>query len=183
MESLKGSFLIATPQMSDPRFQKQVVYICAHSDEEGAMGLVVNHPSPHNLADILRGAELAVPDILLPQVYLGGPVELESAFFLYTAKYETENYIAVSENVRISRDVEILRDISNAILPPDFIFLIGYSGWAPGQLEHELTDNGWLTLPADEDVLFSTQDDLKWQKAAERYGIDISIFGDVVGSA
>ena len=183
MQSLKGSFLIATSQMPDPRFNKQVVYICAHSEKEGAMGLVINHPSAHNLAEILHGADLPVPDVALPLVYLGGPVELEAAFFLFTSDYDTTHYIEVADNIRLSRDPEILHDISQGNLPRHFIFLLGYAGWAPGQLEHELTDNGWLTLPAHDDVLFDTPDEEKWQKAAERHGIDISTFGDIVGSA
>lgn len=184
MQSLQGHFLIATAQMPDPRFQEQVVYICAHN-QDGAMGLVVNHPIPDlNLADILESANLPVPDFRLPAVYMGGPVELENGFFLLSAEYSPKNFLQVSDTVKISRDPAILRDIVSGQGPRHYLFLLGYAGWAPGQLEHELTVNGWLTVPGSDRILFHTPDDQKWREAAkEGYGIDISLYGDVIGSA
>jgi len=183
MESLKGHFLIATAQMPDPRFREQVVYICAHT-AEGAMGLVVNHPIPDlTLADILESTDLPVPSHQLPSVYMGGPVEIENGFFLHSAEYHPRNYIEVSDKVILSRDPDILRDITQGRGPAQYLFLLGYAGWAPGQLEHELTVNGWLTVPGDEHILFHTPDEQKWKEAAKGYGIDISLYGDVIGSA
>lgn len=184
MESLQGYFLIATPQMPDPRFQEQVVYICAHT-EEGAMGLVVNKPFENiSLIDIFRSADIPFPENeIFPPAYMGGPVEMDSAFFLYSLEYEAKSYIDVGEFARLSRDPDVLRDIANGAGPEDYIFLLGYAGWAPGQLEKELTVNGWLTLPAEYDVLFKTPDESKWKQAAMRYGIDISLYGDEIGTA
>jgi putative transcriptional regulator len=183
MNSLQGQFLIATSQMPDPRFQEQVIYMCAHN-EEGAMGLVINQPIPNvSMADILRSANIEVSDIKLPPVYMGGPVEMDSAFFLYSSEYETTHFLAVSETVRLSRDPDILHDIAGNRGPRKYIFLIGYAGWGPGQLESELGMNGWLALPAEDEVLFHTPDDQKWQLAAKRHGIDIELYGDVIGSA
>lgn len=184
MDSLQGYFLISTPQMPDPRFQERVVYLCAHSDE-GAMGLIVNQPIEDvQLADVLRGAEIeVVPDIPLPSVYMGGPVGLNSAFFLYTTDYTAEPQMTVSPTVALSSDLEILKDIARGAGPSHYLFALGYSGWAPGQLENELTVNGWLTLPADDEILFDTPDEFKWKKAARKFGIDITMFGDVVGNA
>ncbi|OGQ97219.1 MAG: hypothetical protein A2521_15670 [Deltaproteobacteria bacterium RIFOXYD12_FULL_57_12] len=185
MESLKGYFLISTPQMPDPRFQKRVVYLCVHS-EEGAMGLVVNQSLPDiQLVDILQSAAIQVPaTIVLPPVYMGGPVGLDTAFILYTsAGYTTEHTLVVSETVSLSADPQILRDIAQGRGPRDYLFTLGYSGWAPGQLENELTVDGWLPLPADDEILFHTPDELKWKKAAEKYGINITLFGEMVGSA
>ncbi|MDA8164211.1 MAG: YqgE/AlgH family protein [Desulfobacteraceae bacterium] len=183
MNSLQGQFLIATSRMPDPRFQEQVVYMCAHS-EEGAMGLVINQPVPNvTMADILRSAKIPVPESELPPVYMGGPVELDTAFFLYTAEYETEHFLAVTETVHLSRDPEILRAIAEGSGPRHYLFMIGYAGWAPGQLENELGVNGWLNLPADDEVLFHTPDELKWQQAARKHGISIELYGDVIGSA
>jgi len=183
MESLAGNFLIATSQMPDPRFQKQVVFLCGHSDDEGAMGLIINHPTPHTLAEVLEGAKIPVPEIVLPPIYLGGPVEMEAGFFLFTGDFECPNFIQVTANIRLSRDVEILWEISNGNNPDKYLFTLGYAGWAPGQLENELADDGWLALPGDEDVIFDTPDDRKWEKAALKLGVDISTYGDVVGSA
>lgn len=183
MDCLQGNFLIATPQMPDPRFREQVIYICAHSDE-GAMGLVVNNPLPDlTLADILRNADLPVPARALPPVYMGGPVELENAFILYSSDYQAATCMEVSGSVHLSRDPKILQDIALGRGPKNYIFLLGYAGWAPGQLENELKVDGWLTLPAEDEVLFHTPDEIKWKKAAQRYGINISLFGDVVGNA
>ncbi len=183
MHSLKGHFLIATAQMPDPRFQEQVVYICAHTDE-GAMGLVVNHPiETLTLADILESADLPVPTHPLPSVYMGGPVEIENGFFLHSADYRPRNFIEVSDTVLLSRDPDILHDIVREQGPAHYLFLLGYAGWAPGQLEHELTVNGWLAVPGNDRILFDTPDDQKWKEAAKGYGIDISLYGDVIGSA
>lgn len=182
MESLQGKFLLATPAMPDPRFRQLVVYLCSHNDD-GAMGVVINQPSPYSLADIFRGAEIAPPPGQLPRIYIGGPVEMTAAFFLFSAEYKPANYLEVAPRVRLSGDSRILHDLSQGQGPKDFIFLLGYAGWAPGQLEQELTMNGWLTLPAEYDDIFHTADDLKWKKVAARHGIDIALYGDHVGNA
>jgi putative transcriptional regulator len=183
MDSLQGNFLIATSHMPDPRFQKQVVYLCSHTPEEGAMGLIINHPTPHSLAEVMEGADIPVPDLELPPIYLGGPVEMEAGFILFSGEFACPHFIQVTPNIRLSSDVEILRDISNGKLPEKYLFALGYAGWAPGQLESELADDGWLALPGDEEVIFTVPDDEKWAEAARRLGIDIATFGDMVGSA
>lgn len=183
MDSLQGYFLISTPKMPDPRFQERVVYLCAHT-EEGAMGLVINQPLPDiQFADVLRGIDIKVPEKELPPVYMGGPVGLDTGFFLYSSDYTSKNQLEVSSTVFLSSDLEIFNDISGGHGPRDYIFVLGYSGWGPGQLENELTVDGWLTLPASDEILFRTPDDLKWKRAAQKYGIDITMFGDVVGTA
>ena len=183
MQSLQGYFLISTPKMPDPRFQERLVYLCAHN-EEGAMGLVVNQPTYEiSFADILRSADITVPEITFPPVYLGGPVELNAAFFLFSSDYVAKSQIAVSKTVALSSDPQILRDVAFGQGPSSYIFALGYAGWGPGQLEYELTDNGWLTLPADDQVLFQTPDEAKWKQAAKLYGIDITTFENIVGSA
>ena len=183
MESLQGSFLIATPRMPDPRFRKQVVYLCAHNEQEGAMGIIINQPTDHNLAEVLEGTDLPVPETPLPTIYLGGPVEMEAGFFLFSSDYSCPHYLEVTSRIRLSRDVEILRDIARGAPPADYLFALGYSGWAPGQLEGELADDSWLVLPGDFDVIFRTPDERKWKQAALLSGIDIDVFADVVGSA
>jgi putative transcriptional regulator len=161
MESLQGSFLISTAKMPDPRFREKLIYMCGHT-EEGAIGLVINNPLPDvRLDEILKSADIPLPDFELPPVYLGGPVEMGSGFILY----------------------KILQDIALNTGPSRYLFLLGYAGWGPGQLENELTDNGWLMLPAEDDVIFSTPDPMKWKVAAQKYGIDITTYDDVVGSA
>lgn len=183
IESLTGSFLVSTPQMPDPRFGEQVIYICAHS-HEGAMGLAINKPNPtFSMVEVLKGANLTIPTVELPQVYIGGPVELESAFILYRSDYSTEYQLEISSTVSLSRETKVLEDISKDRGPEKYLFLLGYTGWGPRQLERELMDDGWLTVPADDNIIFELSDDLKWKAAAMQYGIDISTFGDVVGYA
>lgn len=182
MESLQGHFLIATPQMPDPRFRKSLIYICSHS-HEGAMGMVVNRPSSHSLASLFVSADIPLPLQALPCIYIGGPVEEEVAFFLYSAEYHTAHFLQITETVRLSRDPEILYEIAKGCGPRHYLFLLGYAGWAPGQLEEELRHDGWLSFPAEDEVLFRTPDEQKWQKAAESFGVDISLYSDVAGRA
>jgi len=182
-ESLAGSFLISTPKMPDPRFEEHVIYICAHNSE-GAMGVAVNRPNGgFSLAEILKGAEMPIPEGPLPPVHIGGPVELESAFILYISDYQTEHKLDISETVSLTRETRVLEDIANGRGPEHYLFILGYTGWGPGQLENELLDNGWLSLPANDNIIFHMADELKWKAAAMEYGIDIASFEDVIGYA
>ncbi len=183
MESLTGYFLISTPQMPDPRFQEQVIYICAHN-EEGAMGLVINNPNHEiTLLDVLHGSNMTIPDGQLPPVYIGGPVEMDAGFILFSSETIDRYSLQVNDNISLSRDTRLLEDISEGRGPKEFLFMLGYAGWGAGQLEEELLDNSWLIVPGDQDVLFRTPNESKWKKAAYRFGIDISTFGDVIGYA
>ncbi|MEE4242453.1 MAG: YqgE/AlgH family protein [Desulfopila sp.] len=180
---LTGSFLISTQNMPDPRFEEQVIYICAHS-KDGAMGVAVNKPNTmFTLAEILRSSQLPVPESKLPPVYIGGPVELESAFILFSSEYKTDHQLEVSSSVFLSRETRVLEDIAHERGPEKYLFLLGYAGWGPGQLERELQADGWLTVPGNDMIIFDTPDEEKWRAAAMQYGIDISVFGDVVGRA
>lgn len=147
------------------------------------MGLIINQPTGFSLAEVMAGAEIALPSQPLPPVYLGGPVEMEAGFFLYSSDYACPHFVEVTENIHLSRDVEILRDIARGRAPVDYLFALGYSGWGPGQLEAELSEDCWLVLPGDYQVIFRTPDQRKWKQAASLGGIDIAIFGDVIGSA
>jgi len=183
MEYLSGHFLISTPQMPDPRFHKQVIYICAHNDE-GAMGLVINAPHREiSMVEVLSCANIPIPEEQLPPVYIGGPVEMDAGFILYSSDYQTDNALEITAKVSLSRDSRLLEDISRGRGPRNYLFLLGYAGWGAGQLELELMDNSWLTVPADVEVMFHTPDEFKWKKAAYRYGIDISMFSDAIGNA
>ena len=183
MEDLSGHFLISTPQMPDERFREQVIYLCAHN-EEGAMGVVINNPHPEiSMIEVLACANIPIPEDPLPPVYMGGPVERDAGFILYQSENPMRKSMQITSTVALSRDSGLLAKISAGKGPQDFLFMLGYAGWASGQLERELMDNSWLTVPADLDVLFHTPDHSKWKKAAFRFGIDISMFSDVVGNA
>ncbi len=183
IDSLTGSFLLSTAQMPDPRFAEQVIYICSHG-YEGAVGIAINKPNPLlSLEEVLRSNNLPVPDNLHAPVYLGGPVEQTSAFILYSSDYVTEQQIEVSSSVYLSRNTQVLEDIANGCGPEKFIFVVGYAGWGPGQLEQELVSQGWLTIPGLDSIIFDVPDEDKWREAAAIYGIDISTYQDLIGNA
>lgn len=183
IDTLTGSFLVSTQKMPDPRFEEQVIFICAHS-QEGAMGIAINKPNGlFTIADVLKGGNIKIPSFELPPVHIGGPVELESAFILYNSDYHVEHQMEVTSTVSLSRQTQVLEDIAEGIGPEKYLFVLGYTGWGPGQLENELVEDGWLTVPGDDLILFDTPDDDKWRSAALQYGIDISTYGDVIGYA
>ncbi len=181
--SLAGNFLIATPQMPDPRFARQVIYICSH-DEEGAMGVAVNmvHPAV-SFAEILQGLGMKSPEDSSPEVYIGGPVDIESAFILFNSEYRAEHQLDISGNVALTRETKVLEDIVSGVGPKEYLFILGYAGWGPGQLESELVRQGWLALPAREDIIFRTDNSSKWEAAGMQYGIDITVYKDEAGYA
>lgn len=183
MESLSGNFLISTPQMPDPRFQEQVIFLCAHNDE-GAMGLVINNPNQNiSLRDVFDGADMPVPDGELSPVYRGGPVDIDAGFILFSSDYSGSNSLEVTSDIYLSRDSRLLMDIALERGPDHYLFMLGYAGWGAGQLEGELVDNSWLIVPGDFNILFNTPDEFKWKLAAHNFGIDIAVFGDVIGNA
>ena len=110
-------------------------------------------------------------------------MELESAFILYRSEYRAEYQLEISPTISLSRETKVLEDIARARGPEKFLFLLGYTGWGPGQLERELVEDGWLTVPADDAIIFDLPDELKWKAAAMQFGIDIATFGDVRGFA
>ena len=185
MENYADHFLIATPKMPDPRFAQTVIYICSHSPQEGAMGVVVNNYLPGiSLANVMEGMDIPLPDMVMPKVFLGGPVDHDAGFFLHSGEYGTSEYsLAVTESIILSRDPRILYDIAENKGPVDYLFILGYSGWGPGQLENELTRDGWLMLPADYDDLFKVPPEDKWRKICKKYGINIALFEEVTGTA
>ncbi|MEQ8655601.1 MAG: YqgE/AlgH family protein [Kiloniellales bacterium] len=172
---LTGQILIAMPGMSDTRFQRSVVYICAHN-EEGAMGLVVN-----KLIDSLTFDELLQQlDIENPKpgqkidVHFGGPVEAGRGFVLHSAEYQQDSTLQVDERIAMTATLDILRDIAAGEGPKRHLFALGYAGWGPGQLDSELQANGWLTADANETLVFSAELSDKWDGAIKALGIDPS---------
>ena len=172
--SLVGQFLIAMPGMGDQRFERSLIFICAHSDG-GAMGLIVNKPAPDlKFADLL--GQLSIPasaDLPETRVHLGGPVEHGRGFVLHSGEYHVEgSSLRVDDDFAMTATVEILRDIAKGAGPRRALLALGYSGWGPGQLEGEIQANGWLTAPGDADLVFGAGDALKWSEALRSIAID-----------
>ena len=177
---LDDQFLIAMPGMKDERFARSVIYICAHSDE-GAMGLIINRVQQQMLfPDLL--VQLGILDeqqaIRLPAnardlvVRHGGPVDRSRGFVLHSDDYMVESSMPVSEEICLTATVDILRAISTGTGPQHALMALGYSGWGAGQLEHEIAENGWLTCPANIDLLFDPDIDRKYDRILASIGIN-----------
>lgn len=184
-EHLDGKLLIAMPGMSDPRFEKSVIYLCAHSPE-GAMGLIVNKPVQElDFADLLEQLEIkpkrAIAGI---EVHFGGPVEHGRGFVLHSRDYEAEDAtMDITDEFGMTASLEILEDISNGAGPDSCLLALGYAGWGPGQLEAELQENGWLVAEAAPNLVFATENDDKWQQAIQSLGIDVRLLSAEGGRA
>lgn len=181
---LVGQLLIATPQISDPRFSRTVVYVCAHGPE-GAMGLVVNRRiGSAPLPDLLEQLGIDIPtDGREVSLFFGGPVESERGFVLHSAEYLQDSTLKIDSNVALTASAEILKDIAEGCGPRKSIVVLGYAGWAPGQLETEIRNNGWLHASADELLIFDEELDTKWEMALAKIGVDSSMLSGQAGNA
>src|SRR6202049_2832050 len=189
---LDGQMLIAMPTMSDERFARSVIYVCAHSSE-GAMGIVVNQPAANiNFPDLLVQLEVipAADLIQLPsraetvKVLKGGPVETGRGFVLHTADFFIENStLPIDDGICLTATLDILQAIARGQGPESAVLALGYAGWAPGQLESEIHANGWLNCAADPQLVFSTRAELKYESALRKIGIDPAKLSSEAGHA
>ena len=183
--SLAGQLLVAMPQMGDPRFARSVIYLCTHSGDAGAMGLVVNKVlGSLTLAELLAQLQIEAGAVAkkLP-VHFGGPVEPGRGFVLHTADYREEATLPVTGNIAITATLDIMRAIGKGEGPRHSLFALGYAGWGPGQLDAEIQANGWLSVAADENIVFDPDQDGKWQRALGKLGIDLSLLSSDAGHA
>ncbi len=191
---LHGQFLIAMPGMGDPRFERAVIYMCAHTSD-GAMGLIINKPMDDLLlGDLLHRLGLLPAEesntIHLPQeryrqpVFTGGPVEPGRGFVLHSLDYRLEEgTLEVDFQVGLTASLDILHDLVQGRGPRQMMLALGYAGWAPGQLEGELQQNAWLTAPADEDILFHLPPEERYAAALRKIGIDPGSLSSFTGHA
>jgi putative transcriptional regulator len=182
---LDGHLLIAMPGMGDLRFERSVIFMCAHS-AEGAMGLIVNKPAPElSFADLL--AQLKIPasiDLKDTRVHFGGPVEHGRGFVLHTTDYTVEeSSLHVSPDFSMTATVDILQDMARGEGPDRALLALGYAGWGPGQLEGEIQANGWLTAPANVELVFGASDTDKWGAALRSISIDPRLLSTEGGRA
>ena len=189
---LDGQILIAMPVMDDPRFERSVIYLCAHSPE-GAMGIIVNRPAgsidfPGLLVqlDIIKKAE----QIKLPEnaesmkVLRGGPVETGRGFVLHSSDFFIEDAtLQIDDGICLTATVDILKAIAKGSGPKHAILALGYAGWAAGQLENEIQHNGWLHCDADPDLIFGADADEKYLRALRKIGIDPGMLSTNAGHA
>jgi putative transcriptional regulator len=189
---LDGQMLIAMPSMRDERFSRSLIYVCAHSSE-GAMGIIVNQVAanvtfPDLLVqlDVIPAADL----IQLPQragavkVLKGGPVETGRGFVLHTADFFIENStLPIDEGICLTATLDILKAIARGDGPVSAVLALGYAGWAPGQLENEIQENGWLHCSADSELIFGNDNEAKYGKALRKLGVDLGMLSSEAGHA
>lgn len=171
---LDGKFLVAMPGMGDPRFERAVIFMCAHSTE-GAMGLMINRPA-HQLDFKTLMVQLGIEGDHTesgPQVLFGGPVEHGRGFVLHSTDYFVEGgTMAISDDFGMTATMDVLQDMADGKGPENRLLSLGYSGWGPGQLESEIKNNGWLICDADPVIAFEAPWGKKWKAAMRSLGFD-----------
>ena len=183
--SLSGKLLIAMPGMGDPRFERSVVFVCAHSSD-GALGLIVNKPSREiKFRDLLEQLEIPqggqTPEI---KVHFGGPVENGRGFVLHSADYTSEvSTLMIEPHFGMTATLDILQEIAQGKGPSSALLALGYAGWGPGQLEAELQANGWLVCDASDELVFGVSDAGKWSAALASIGVDALALSSAGGHA
>ncbi len=187
INTLQNQFLIAMPSLEDPFFKRSVVYLCEHNDE-GAMGLVINVPVDLSVESLLQQIELQdqaemIREDLDRPVYQGGPVSQERGFVLHSPVKGFSSSLKVSEELMVTTSKDVLDTLGTDSQPSEYIVTLGYASWEAGQLEQEIAENSWLTLPASTDIIFSTPIHKRWEAAAKSLGIDIWQLSNQVGHA
>ncbi|HSE79110.1 MAG TPA: YqgE/AlgH family protein [Alphaproteobacteria bacterium] len=181
---LTGHLLIAMPQMEDQRFQRSVIYICAHNSD-GAMGLVVNRLFDQlTFPDLLEQLNIEVGARTKQiRVHFGGPVEAGRGFVLHSDDYVRDGTMVVTSGFALTATIDILKAIALGEGPQLSILALGYAGWGPGQLESEISANGWLAVPADHNLVFDSDNENKWRRALAKLGIDLTSLAGQAGHA
>ncbi len=181
---LTGHLLIAMPTMEDSRFAHSVIYLCAHTPE-GAMGLVLNRPLQRpKFDDLLRQLEVApVPPARRIRLCQGGPLDNARGFVLHTADWTGEGSMRVNDAVALTASLDVLKAIAEGNGPREGILALGYAGWGPGQLDAEIQKNAWLSVPADETLVFDGDHDTKWRRALAKLNIDPLLLSGAAGHA
>jgi len=180
-----GQLLIAMPGISDPRFERAVILVCAH-DGDHAMGLALNNPvSGLTVPDLLEKLEIKSTITLPPDLVLvGGPVEQERGFVLHTTDYHGDFSLQVGGGVALTATREVLEAMaSHNGAPSRSLLALGYAGWGAGQLENEIKQNVWLTCDPDEDLIFDHDYGRKWTRALSKLGVDPHRLSSTAGRA
>lgn len=181
---LANHFLIAMPSLADANFARSVTLICEHS-VEGCMGIVINRLTDLHLSDIFDQLGIA-PDKASHAndvVYLGGPVQSNRGFVLHEPLGEWESTLPVTDRFGVSTSRDILEAIAENRGPEKFIVALGYAGWGAGQLEREITENSWLSGPANRDIIFNLPVEQRWKAAAQLVGVDLATLSSEAGHA
>lgn len=183
-DCLRDHFLLAMPGLSEGIFSQSITYICEHG-ESGAMGIVINQPLDLSVAEIFEHLSITPDrDFSDIPVMAGGPVQIDHGFVLHrNCASSWESSLKVTPAITLTTSCDVLRAIANNSGPTDHLIALGYAGWSAGQLEQELAENSWLTLPADSDIIFNTAPHLRLSAAAALLGIDMNLISAAAGHA
>jgi len=183
-ESLTGQFLIAMPAMTDPNFEQTVSFICQH-DENGALGIIINRTMDLTMADVLGQMDIASDECRRAgqPVHYGGPVQTERGFILHDQPEAWESTLSIDGRVGLTTSKDILDAIARNEGPEHVLIALGYAGWGAGQLEQEISQNAWLSGPADTDLMFITPVEQRWSRAAGLLGVDLTLLSREAGHA
>ena len=189
---LDGQFLIAMPGLTDARFARSVIYLCAHS-ADGAMGIILNKAIQNlDMPDLLIQLEIGkeIDAIRLRErvghmpVLMGGPVDAKRGFVLHTDDFHIDqSTLIIDDGICLTATVDILRAIADGQGPASAVLALGYAGWQAGQLENEILANGWLTCPADPELIFNTALESKYERTLRGIGIDPAMLSVSAGHA
>ena len=182
--NLTNHFLIAMPNMADPYFSKSLTYICEHN-EQGALGLVISRPIDLTLGALLEQIEIPVAseEIGAVQVHFGGPVQMDRGFVLHTPPGDWQSSMRVNDAIGLTTSKDILEAVAHGEGPDKYFITLGYAGWAPGQLEHEISQNAWLSVQADLGLIFDYPLEARFDAAMRLLGIDATYLSDDAGHA
>lgn len=183
-DNLVNHFLIAMPALKDPNFFHTVTYICQHS-HEGALGVIINRPSDMQLHEIFDQMKISVKSesIGSTPVCFGGPVQMDRGFILHSAGQEWKSTLPVTDKISLTTSRDLLEAMALGEGPESPLIALGYAGWGAGQLEKEVLENSWLSVPANEAILFDLPFDERWKAAAEGLGINLDLLSPDAGHA
>lgn len=181
---LSHHFLIAMPGMTDPSFAKSLTYVCEHNDQ-GALGIVVNRPISLTLSELFAQINLPLQaaDLNDVPVHFGGPVQTDRGFVLHSPPGQWHSSLVVRENVALTTSKDILEAVGQDKGPKNILVTLGYAGWSQGQLEHELAQNAWLSVPANEHILFDIPAEERLAAAMALLGVDYAMLSGESGHA
>lgn len=181
---LTDHFLIAMPGLEDPHFHRSVTLVCQH-DDQGAMGIVINRAADYTLGELLEQLQLPTTDqqLALQAIVAGGPVHPERGFVLHDDPRDWNSTLRFGRGLAVTTSRDILAAMARGDGPKNVLVALGYAGWTAGQLEAELAQNSWLTVPADQGIVFDTPLDARWHAAARALGVDLSVLADYAGHA
>jgi len=182
--NLTHHFLIAMPNMADPYFSKSLTYICEHN-EQGALGLVLTRAVDLTLENLLEQIEIPIasPEIGAIQVHFGGPVQTDRGFVLHAPPGQWQSTLRVNDEIALTTSKDILEAVARGEGPDKIFITLGYAGWAPGQLEHEMSLNAWLSVPAESSLIFDLPLEARFDAAMHLLGIDAINLSDDAGHA